>query len=197
MRYVLFATGLLLVGAAAAFFYIRQNDGELVCFVGRNAPLFDLKYNAVTGSLRYDETDIPEPEFANGAIRFRYSAYKYMTVELETQELWVAREGKTKDSASVLDRGACAATRAAAAEKQAAYEKANAMTEHAFCKDEASATDYAAAFSGAVQAGFARLDPSRVAELQADLARMTEGLKEGDYGALCAKMDALRQKYGF
>lgn len=67
---------------------------------------------------------------------------------------------------------------------------------HATCKDEASTKAYFEKFTTDMIANASKIDPSKAAEMQADMGKITEGVKEGDYGAICTKLDDIKKKYG-
>ena len=41
-----------------------------------------------------------------------------------------------------------------------------------------------------------KIDAAKAQELQADMMKIGDGVKEGDYGAICVKIDELKKKYG-
>ena len=69
---------------------------------------------------------------------------------------------------------------------------------HASCKDEATTTAYMQKFptdmTSAITSG--KVDPSKASEIQADLMKIPDGVKEGDYGGICVKVDEIKKKYG-
>jgi len=67
---------------------------------------------------------------------------------------------------------------------------------HATCKDEASTKAYFEKFTTDMIANAGKMDPAKAGEMQADMGKMMEGVKEGDYGALCVKLDDIKKKYG-
>lgn len=67
---------------------------------------------------------------------------------------------------------------------------------HATCKDEASTKAYFEKFTNDMIASAGKIDPTKAGELQTDMGKLTDGVKEGDYGALCTKLDDIRKKYG-
>lgn len=67
---------------------------------------------------------------------------------------------------------------------------------HATCKDEASTKAYFEKFTQDMIANASKIDPAKAGDLQADMAKVTDGVKEGDYGALCVNLDKVKEKYG-
>lgn len=69
---------------------------------------------------------------------------------------------------------------------------------HATCKDQASTTAYLKQFTDDMMAAATagKIDPAKAQELQTDMMKIGDGVKEGDYGAICVKLDDLKKKYG-
>lgn len=72
------------------------------------------------------------------------------------------------------------------------------QTSHPTCKDEASATAYIQKFQSDMMtaATSGKLDTAKVTEMQTEMAKEFESLKENDWGGLCTKIDNLKSKYG-
>lgn len=71
-------------------------------------------------------------------------------------------------------------------------------TSHASCKDEATTKAYFEQFTKDMMAAATsgKIDPAKAQEMQTDMMKMTDGVKEGDYGAICVKLDEIKKKYG-
>ncbi|MFO1237311.1 MAG: hypothetical protein U1F24_09920 [Alphaproteobacteria bacterium] len=70
---------------------------------------------------------------------------------------------------------------------------------HAVCKDEKSATEYAAKWAADLQAAATagKIDMAKLAEAGQEMQKELSSVGATDYGAGCTKLDELRKKIGF
>lgn len=69
---------------------------------------------------------------------------------------------------------------------------------HADCKDGPTTAAYLKRVGDdmAVAAKAGKIDQSKLLEMQKAFNSVADGVPEGDFGALCTKVDELRKKYG-
>jgi hypothetical protein len=195
-RALFISTMVVTVAVIGAFFYVRSKKTELYCFVGTKSTVMPFEFNSVTRSLSFDGKDISDSDYERGVVSFRYKFDSYINVGIETQDIWASQKGRSSADGAIENRGECGRTPEQAAEKKDAYEEAFGLVNHPQCKDEASTKAYFEKFTTDMIANASKIDPAKAGELQADMGKMTDGVKEGDYGALCTKLDDVRKKYG-
>ena len=189
---------MIAVVAAGIYWYVRGQDREIFCFVDGIDGIKAVTINPLLETVSFDGKDISGANFEDGIVSFRHRYNTYIHIGYETRDIWTT-QSQNQDFEKADGIGECDPNRDVASGLKIALDRKReqfSRTSHPYCKDEASTKAYFEKFTTDMIANAAKIDPAKAGELQADMGKITEGVKEGDYGALCVKLDEIKAKYG-